>query len=150
MIHWIKLGGEERPVCFGYEVARSYELDTGGNYNELLFTIANETQQSFEAYQTGNIAGAVAARRVGPISDLVFAGLKYAYRKEGFVIDFDADDVAGWLFGDTTAMERCITAVFESMPQPKSEEGQQQPAASKKKTIARPGSTGKALSKRRP
>jgi hypothetical protein len=146
MVNWIKIGGVERPAVFGYEVAYSYEMATGGNYNQLLFSIAGQVEESRAGADAGDMLRAASALQVKPITDLVFFGLKYGYRKEGMTIDFEVDDVAEWIFTDMSVLQQCITAIFESLPKPKSEDDEQ-PAAAKKKTPARPGSTGKALSK---
>lgn len=150
MVNWIEIGGKERPVAFGYAVAYAYETQTGGNYNELIYTVAGEMEQAGRAINNNDLNGVATAVHVKPLTDLVFFGLKYAHRKEGVAIDFEAEDVAEWLFSDQAAITACVTALFESLPQPKSEDAAQ-PSAAKKKQVARPGSTGKALSKpRRP
>ena len=142
MVTWIKLGGKERPIAFGHAVAYSYETQTGGNYNELLIKVGGELDAAGKAVQDDDMARVATAMHVKPLTDLVFAGLRYAHRKEGVEIDFEADDVAEWIFSDGEAMNQCITALFESLPKA-------EPTAKKKPLMsARPGSTGKGLSKR--
>lgn len=145
MVNWIELGGKERPLAFGYAVAYAYESQTGGNYNELILRVATELDQAGQAVKDNDLARVATAMHIKPLTDLVFFGLKYAHRKEGEEIDFEAEDVADWLFSDQRAMQACMAAFFESLPKPDGEAKE-----AKKKTTARPGSTGKTLSKRRP
>jgi hypothetical protein len=145
MVNWIKLGGKERPLAFGYAVAYAYETQTGRNYNELIFQVAAEMEQAGRAMEDNDLLRVATAVNIRPLTDLVFFGLKYAYRREGMEVDFEAEDVAEWVFGDTQAMHECVTALFESLPRPDK-------GAPKKKamtTDARPkGSTFRNLSKR--
>lgn len=144
MITWVKMGGKERPIAFGHAVAYGYEAQTGGNYNELLFRVASEMDMAGQAVNDNDLARIATAVSIKPLTDLVFFGLKYAHRKEGLEIDFEVEDVAEWIFGNQTAMQQCVVALFESLPKPDGNEA----ATAKKKTVARPGSTGKGLSKR--
>jgi hypothetical protein len=143
MVNYISIGGKERPLAFGYAVAYAYESQTGGNYNELIFRVATEMEQAGQALNDNDLVRVATSMHIKPITDLVFFGMKYAHRKEGVDIDFEAEDVAEWLFSDQKAMEACVTALFESLPKPSGESSD-----AKKKMTARPGSTGKALSKR--
>lgn len=148
MTTWVKLGGVERPLSFGYAVAYAYESQTGGNYNELLFKVAGEMDQAGQAVVDNDMVRVATAMHVKPLTDLVYFGLKYAHRKEGVDVDFEVEDVAEWLFSDQAAMTACITALFDSLPKPTGEDAAKKKALAT--TTARPGSTGKALSKRRP
>lgn len=145
MVNYIKIGGKERPIAFGYAVAYAYESQTGGNYNELIFRVATEMEQAGQALSDNDLIRVATSMHVKPMTDLVYFGLKYAHRKEGIDVDFEVEDVAEWLFADKSAMESCVTALFESLPKP---DGQNTSDAKKKMATARPGSTGKALSKR--
>ena len=145
MVNYISIGGKERPLAFGHAVAYHYETFSGGNYNELLIKVGGELEAAGRAVQDNDLVRVATAMHIKPLTDLVFAGMKYAHRKEGIEIDFEAEDVAEWLFGDSEAMQRCIAALFESLPQNAGKDA-------KKKIVpgatARPGSTGKGLSKR--
>ena len=146
MVQWVKIGGKERPLAFGYSVAYAYESQTGGNYNELIFKVAGEMEAAGQAMSDNDLVRVATAMHVKPLTDLVYFGLKYAHRRDGVEIDFEAEDVADWLFSDQNAMQSCVVALFDSLPRP-SADGESAPAA-KKKTVSRPGSTGKGLSKR--
>lgn len=146
MIQWIKLGGQERPITFGHAVAYGYEAQTGGNYNELLFRVASEMDAAGQAVNDNDLARIATAVSVKPLTDLIYFGLKHAHRKEGVEINFDVEDVAEWVFGDQDAMQQCVTALFESLPKADGTAGES--ATAKKKTVSRPGSNGKGLSKR--
>lgn len=146
MVQWVKIGGKERPLAFGHKVAYDYETFGGGNYNELLIRVGAELEAAGRAVLDDDMARVAVAMHVRPITDLVFAGMKYAHRKEGIEIDFEAEDVAEWLFSDTQAMQSCIAVLFESLPQGNAD-------GAKKKRIPSTipsGSTGKGSSKRRP
>lgn len=145
MVHYIKLGGQERPIGFGYSVGLEYELSTGGNYNELVFKIATEAETARDKFLEGDMMGVASAMSIKPITTVIYHGLRFGYRKEGLTPDFEMSDVAEWLFMDQEAIQACITALFESLPRPSGEAA----TDTKKKTTARPGSTGKALSKQR-
>lgn len=144
MTTWVKIGGKERPLAFGYAVAYAYESQTGGNYNELIFKVAGEMEQAGQAMNDGDLIRVATALHVKPLTDLVFFGLKYAHRREGLEINFEVEDVAEWLFTDQAAMQACVVALFDSLPRPDGQEGD----TAKKKPVSRPGSTGKGLSKR--
>ena len=167
MITWIRIGGKQRPVCFGYQVAYDYEFNTGRNYNELLVRVSEMFFQSAAAVtgpdgavdmEIDEVAillseerkKAVAQFSVMPLTDLVYYGMLYACRREGIEIDFEAADVAEWVFGDQDAMQACLKLLMDALPQ------NRQAADAKKKTIspgqpptARPSeSTGRNSSKR--
>ena len=142
------MGGVERPVWFGYEVAYTYEAQTGGNYNELLFKVAEDIDKAGQAIADNDIVRAGLSMRIKPLSDLVYFGMKYAHRKEGMEFNLDVEELAGMLFADNSAVSACITAIFDSLPKPTGEDAAKKKALAT--TTARPGSTGKALSKRRP
>lgn len=144
MTQWINLGGQERPVCFGYDVAYSFEKGTGGNYNELIFKIVSQMEAVGNAMSEGDLNKVAAAMPVSNITDIVYFGMKRAYRLEGMTVDFEPDDVGGWLFSDQVALQECVLAIVDTLPKP-------EPGEAKKKPIAAPrsASTGKNLSKQR-
>lgn len=167
MITWIRIGGKERPVCFGYQVAYDYEFNTGRNYNELLVKVSDMMFQSAAAV-VGNDGAvdmeidevaillseerkkAVSQFSVVPLTDLVYYGMLYAHRREGLETDFEPADVAEWVFSDQEAMGACMRLLMESLNQ------NRQDADAKKKTIAPGGvtahpsaSTGRNYSKPR-
>ncbi len=146
MVHYIKIGGKERPVSFGYEVGYSYEMETDGNYNALVYKIVDGAFAAREALSANDLARASGTVGVKPLSDVVYFGMKHAHRQEGLEIDFSVEDVAGWIFGSQKTIQACITALMESLPRPSEDDAPD--VVAKKKIVARPGSTGKGLSKR--
>lgn len=145
MTQWIKIGGEDRPIEFSYATAYGYESETGGNYNELIFGVVTEVEAVGAAMASNDLRAVAAAMRVKPLADLAYYGLVYGYRREKMSVDFGPADVAQWLFSDRTAMQACMTAIFESLP--RADGG----ADTKKKEIVpgpQSGSTGRTLSKR--
>lgn len=147
MTTYIRIGGKERPVSFGYSVAYTYESRTGGNYNALIMQIAQEVQAAGEAVSDNDLGRVATAMHVKPIADLVFFGMAHAHRKEGLEVDFEPEDVADWIFGDQNAMTQCMAAFFDSLP--KAEGGGVGGDSLKKKQQGpRPKLTGTASSKR--
>lgn len=145
MVQWVKIGGRERPISFGYEVGYAYEMATGGNYNELIMQIAAEITAAGQAMSDNDLNRVAVAMRVRPLTDVVYHGLKYAHRREQIEIDFEPEDVAGWLFRDQAAIQACVSALFESLPRP----GESDDESAKKKTVtSRSASTGKGYSQR--
>lgn len=166
MITYIRIGGKQRPVCFGHQVAYDYEFNTGRNYNALLVSVSEMFFKSAAAIGDADAAAdmeleaaalllseekkqAVATFSVVPLTDLVYHGMLYAHRREGLEIDFEAADVAGWVFDDPDTMSACMRLMMESLPQNKAA------ADAKKKTTSQPAptakpsaSTGKNSSKR--
>lgn len=168
MITYIRIGGKQRPVCFGHQVAYDYEFNTGKNYNALLVKVSDMFFQSAAAItgpdgavdmEIDEVAILMSEERkqaitefsVMPLTDLVYYGMLYAHRREGVEVDFEAADVAGWVFDDPQAMTDCLRLMMESLPQNKPDAG-----AKKKTTPAsRPAaanpskSTGRTFSKPR-
>lgn len=160
MISYLNIGGRERPVAFGHAVAYDYEANTGNNYNALLMTVAQMFVSSAEAVagpdgvpdleieaaailMSEQRRNAVATFSVKPLTDVVYFGMLYAHRRERVEVDFEASDVAEWVFGDTVAMAACMRLLMESLPQ-------NQDAGAKKKPQSpanRNASTGKNSSK---
>ncbi len=136
MITYIRIGGKQRPVCFGHQVAYDYEFNTGLNYNALLVKVSEMFFHSAAAV-TGSDGAvdmeidevaillseerkkAVAEFSVVPLTDLVYYGMLYAHRREGIEVDFEASQVAGWVFDDPNTMSDCIRLLMESLPQNK-------------------------------
>lgn len=165
MITYIRIGGKQRPVCFGHQVAYDYEFNTGRNYNALLMAVSEMMFQSAVAVAGNDGAAdmeiddvailmseerkkAITQFSVVPLTDLVYYGMLYAHRREGLEVTFEASQVAGWVFDDRETMTACLRLMMESLPQNKTD------ADAKKKT-AKPAaaasprlSTGNHSSKR--
>ena len=104
------MGGERRPVLFGYAALYAYEKKTGEP-----------------------IAGKLAEFSAGSYSivtvvDLILCGLECGHNKEKKDINFDEYDVAEWLTDDVNLVGEIMAHFADSMPQ--------EPA--KKKTIGKP------------
>jgi hypothetical protein len=156
MITYIKIGGKNRPVAYGYQVAYDYEINTGRNYNDLMVRVSEMmfiAAQIHQDVKPGDmeIEDAVAlisdekTRRamgnfsVVPMTDATYYGMLYAHRREGVAVDFEASDVAGWLFSDRKAMSACMKLLVDSLPK-QDEADDPAPSEAKKKTLA-PGRT---------
>lgn len=164
MITYIKIGGKRRPIAFGYQVSYDYEINTGRNYNALLVAVSDMFARSATA-MTGNESDADAQeiedvaqfmsdeRRkavtefsVVPLTDLVFYGMLYAHRKERIEVDFEAADVADWIFSDREAMTACLRLLMDASPAKANDDD----AAAKKNGMGpSKASIGKGSSRRR-
>lgn len=162
MISYILIGGQNRPICFGNQVAYDYEIQTGKNYAALRMSVVEMIGHASAATfgdQAGDMEVADVLQHIGdvrkhvehfsivPFTDLVYYGMLYAHRREGIEIDFEAADVAGWVFDDQDAMNVCMQLFVDSLPQLRHNE------AAKKKMMSQSmqpnASTGKHTSKQR-
>jgi hypothetical protein len=153
MVNWIKLGGKERPLSVGYEVAKTYEIKTGGNYNAIVVQFVREVRAAAGLFDNNTPIEEVglsflSALSVTPISSLVYYGLLHGHRREGLNVDFSEDDVIYWIFEDHEALAECIKVLSESLIQRKAGEQGESDETKKKPETAYPKSTGKTLSKR--
>lgn len=146
MVQWVKIGGKERPIAFGWAVAYDYEFQTGGNYIGAVMSLIDEINAIAAVSGSDDPADAARIVSVRKITDLVFACLTHAHKEQRIEFPYTVYDVAEWLFTDHEVRGQCILAIMESMPKANAD-GESAPAA-KKKTVARPGSTGRGLSKR--
>lgn len=170
MITYIRIGGKERPVSFGHQVAYDYEFRTGHNYNALLMKVSDMFFQSAAAVTGPDGAAdmeidevailmseerkqAITSFSVMPLTDLVYHGMLYAHRREGIEVDFEASEVAGWVFDDPQTMTDCLRLMMDSLPQNKGSDGAKKktttPTAKPAAAASRNLSTGKTLSKPR-
>lgn len=170
MITYIRIGGKQRPVCFGHQVAYDYEFNTGRNYNALLMKVSDMFFQSAAAVAGPDGAAdmeidevailmseerkkAITEFSVVPLTDLVYYGMLYAHRREGIEVDFEAADVAGWVFDDQSAMTDCLRLMMASLPQNKDAAGAKKkttnPTAKPAAAASRKPSTGRTSSKPR-
>jgi len=165
MIAHINIGGKRRPVAFGHEVAYDYEVNTGRNYNDLMLRvfdmlalsaqmapIADATTADMEVDAAVALITQPESRRrvetfsVVPFTDITYFGMLYAHRREGVEVDFEASDVAEWLFGDSKAMSACMRILVDSLPKNTATE---EPGEAKKKPAPSARPTGKASSRPR-
>lgn len=123
------MGGAERPVHFSNKIAYEYEKTTGRKYLADVITVFRQIETNAKNPDQ-EIEQALANISVVLLVDLVLVALKYAYRKEGIQIDFQAEDVSEWLLSDSGALGAVIGAIFESLPQPEQDDD-----AKKKRTI---------------
>lgn len=164
MITYIQIGGKRRPVAFGYAVAYDYELNTGRNYNDLMVRVSEmmmiaaqikqdvspgemEIDEAVAIMTNEKTRRAMGAFSVVPMTDATYHGMLYAHRREGLAVDFEASDVAGWLFGDKKAMAACMKLLVDSLPKQGDEEDPA-PSEAKKKTARMDLPTGGRSSKR--
>lgn len=94
MTDFIEIGGEKRPVRFGWAGLLEYEQQTG-----------RKALADFAQFQNGieNVSIVI-------MVDLVYYGLTSGHRKAGVNVTFDKDDVAEWIGED----QGLLTQVMES------------------------------------
>lgn len=96
MTEYLDLGGESRPVRFGFSALWHYEQRTGRN-----------ALTDFAQMQNG-------AASVTLMIDLLFAGLCAGTRHEKRAVDFTAEDVADWIGNDVDVLQVAATLFAQS------------------------------------
>lgn len=98
MKHYFDLGGQQRPVLFGFAALYQYEQRTGRN-----------ALQDFAAMQNGEAS-------ISLLIDILFAGLCAGSRSDGEKVDFSPEDVAEWIGGDFAIFEQVAKAFTDAFP----------------------------------
>ena len=91
----VKIGKENRPVCFGWNALAEYEKLTG----QSLLQFSNREGLS-----------------VGNTIKLVYVGLLYGAKKDEVKADFTIEDVGDWLTDNPTVVAEIIDVFVKSMP----------------------------------
>lgn len=112
MKHYFDLGGQQRPVLFGFAALYQYEQRTGRN-----------ALTDFAAMQNGEAS-------ISLLIDILYAGLCAGSRSDGLKVDFAPDDVAEWIGGDFAIFEQVAKAFTDAFP-PASEEKKMKPLKAK-------------------
>lgn len=107
MTHYIEIGGEKRPVRFGWAGLLEYEQQTG--------------RKALADFAT--LSGGIENVSITVMVDLVYYGLTSGHRKAGVNVDFDKDDVAEWLGEDQSILERVMEAFASAFEQGKGGNG---------------------------
>lgn len=121
MVHYIQLGGQQRPVEFGFGALYRYEQRTGRN-----------ALQDFASMSGGGLPS------VTVMVDLTLSGLLagYAKTKLRWPEGTEPETVADWLSDDQEALNEVMKAFADSFPQ---DDGKAKANGAKKK----PALTGK-------
>jgi hypothetical protein len=141
MVHFVDIGGRDRPVCFSYSVAYEYELQTGKFYAPDVQELAMQVITAGAALGTDDVATAARSVSIVKFTDIIFAALLVGARKEKQPADFTKYDVADWMGGNPAAAGRLtellLSANFNLKPDAPSENGHDETGdAAKKKTPA--------------
>lgn len=99
MIHWIEMGGKERPIRFGTAALYKYEQITG-----------RSAISDFAAMQTAGGA------KITTIVDLIGAGLVCGYSEQRMAVDFTELDVADWIGQDQALIDTIMEIFADSFP----------------------------------
>lgn len=157
MIHYINLGGQERPFTLVYSVPFDYEMEYEGRfYNtdvaELVTQMMNAATSMGEAQKRlledgetdyTKIVGLISqANSVGlsvvRLVNILFVALKVGHRIAGVPVEFSKQDVADWIGGNTDAVAKFTYTLLQAnfnFPDP-SENGKEDADDTKKKKKA--------------
>lgn len=118
MTQQIKIGGELRPVRFGWAGLLEYEQQTG-----------RKALADFAEFSKGLEGVSVSA-----MVDLVYYGLTCGHRHAKQSVTFDKFDVADWIGEDPDVLQACLKAFSDSFPP--ATEGNAKPGKPKQATPA--------------
>lgn len=110
---YIDIGGQERPLRYGFAALRLYEERTGRN-----------SLSDFASLHSGQAS-------VTLMTDLLYCGLANGARSEGLKVDFDEFTVADWVGADMSVVEKAMKVFSDSFPTEK--DGGDAAGAAKKK-----------------
>lgn len=117
MVHFVDIGGRERPVCFSYSVAYEYQSQTGRFYEPDVQELAVQVITAGAALGNDDVATAARSINIVKFTDIMFAALLIGARKERQAVDFTKYDVADWLGENPAATGRLtellLTANFK-------------------------------------
>ena len=131
---YIKIGGKERPIHFGNEVAYSFQLRTGKKYlAEVNDVLVKDLAPIAAEMGTDDTSVDAVNMDVVRLTDLTFGALAYAHRVEKLPVDFEPDDVGGWLLNDMEALSAVVALLIDSIPMQAPDEGRKKPQASKQR-----------------
>lgn len=128
----VHIGGVERPFHFSNKAAYQYELNTGRRYTSDLMRLFEEIGRVVSATQSSE--GAAAQVTISLWADFAYAGFAYAHRKAGRTLDFDVDDLAGWMLDDDRATNVICEIIIRSVTNLDAEAVNNE-AGAKKKTV---------------
>lgn len=116
-MNFIKIGGKERPIHFGNEVAYSFQLRTGKKYlAEVNDVLTKDLAPIAAEMGTDDTSIAAVNMDVVRLTDLVFGAMVYAHRHEKIEVDFEPEDVGGWLLNDMEALSAAVALLIDSIP----------------------------------
>lgn len=114
IIHYVSVGGNDRPVCFSNALAYHFELTTGKSYLSELALLFTELGQV--ASRSGTVDVGVAAAQISVVRfvDIMHSAFVLGARQERIQVDFDQYDVADWLMSDSTAVAQLANMLAEA------------------------------------
>lgn len=141
MVHYINIGGRERPVSFAYSIAYEYEKRTGQFYEPDVQALAVQVIVAGAALGTDDVATAARSISIVKFTDIAFAALLVGARQTGQPMDFTVYDVADWLGENQEAVglltELLLSANFNLKPDATTDNEQTDNEAGKKKNRGR-------------
>lgn len=117
---YLYIGGQERPILFGFAALYAYEQRTGRKALEDFAGLAAQGEGMPESFS------------IKFLVDLVLSGLVAGCRKLRQSEDFNEFDVADWLGADQTLIQQVLQIFTDSFPKAeKNAAGPTKPKASK-------------------
>jgi len=101
MMDYVKIGGTDRPVKFGWNALRIYTREAKIPFMDI-----------------GNLFDSM---DLDKLTILTYAGLVHGARTEKKDVDFTLDDVGDWLGEDFDVVSKFLEIFTEQMPQPKNQ-----------------------------
>lgn len=103
---FLHIGGQERPILFGFAGLYAYEVRTGKKALEDFAALAAQGEGLADSFS------------IRFLVDLVLCGLQAAARKLHQPEDFNEYDVAEWLGNDTALIQQVLKVFTDSFPKP--------------------------------
>lgn len=99
MVHFLNIGGQERPLCFDQSLAYEYERRLNRSYLRDLNELFQQIAQVGQSVGTNDIGKAAESLSVVSLVNFFFVSMCLGCRRESRKVDFDENDVADWILG---------------------------------------------------
>jgi hypothetical protein len=125
MIHYLNIGGQDRPLSFAYSVAYDYEIETGRHYDPDIQELATQIIKAGAALNTDDIGTAARSISMVRFVDILYHCLRAGHRKTKTPVTFDKHDVADWMGEHKQAVSDFTTMLLEANFNLKPAEGEE-------------------------
>ena len=113
-VHFLELGGKERPVCLDQTLAYEYERTLGRSYLRDLNDLFVQIAQVGQAMSTNDVGTAAANLSVVTLVNFVYASMRLGCRRTSTSVDFDEYQVADWILGNQQAVSQFTVWLVEA------------------------------------
>lgn len=114
MIHYLPLGGKDRPLSFSYANVYEYELATGRGYEYDVAELALQVIRAGQAMGTDDVGTAARGISMVRFFDVAYAALRVGHLKAGAPAAFTVHDVAEWFGADLAQVSRFTELLLEA------------------------------------